>query len=172
MAQPNPKLINAIRKTSLNLREGSPYQWGHMGCCNCGNLAQELSHLSKKEIHEYAMRKYGNWSDQANEYCPNSGFPLDQVISIMLKAGLSIEDIRHLEKLSDPKILKHLPGKRKHLIHNQREDVILYLNTWADLLEKESREMEHWISNAFKDERDPGKNEFIAKEEMTELMIV
>ena len=57
MATANPDLIAAIEKTTLNLSKGSPYQWGHMGSCNCGNLAQELTKLSKAEIHSYAMQR-------------------------------------------------------------------------------------------------------------------
>jgi hypothetical protein len=47
MANPNPELIAAIEKTVSKLKNGSPYQWGHMGACNCGNLAQELTKLEK-----------------------------------------------------------------------------------------------------------------------------
>lgn len=53
MARPNPDLIAAIEKTILKLSKGAPYQWVHMGACNCGNLAQELTKLSKAEIHSY-----------------------------------------------------------------------------------------------------------------------
>lgn len=73
MARPNPELIAAIEKTIFKLSKGAPYQWVHMGACNCGNLAQELTKLSKAEIHSYAMQRYGDWSDQILEFCPTSG---------------------------------------------------------------------------------------------------
>lgn len=134
MARANPALIEAIRSAAKKIEKGDKYQWGHMGACNCGHLAQEITTLSKAEIHEYAMRKYGDWTEQSMDYCPTSGQPLDLVISQMLAMGLSTEDLRHLEKLSDPEILAQLPSERKLLRHNVKSDVVLYMRTWAGLL--------------------------------------
>jgi len=63
MARPTPELIDALRRTARKLENGAPYQWGHMGGCNCGNLAQEITKLSKDQIHAYAMQRYGDWND-------------------------------------------------------------------------------------------------------------
>lgn len=135
MATANPDLIAAIEKTTLNLSKGSPYQWGHMGSCNCGNLAQELTKLSKAEIHRYAMQRYGDWNDQILEFCPSSGYPMDLMIQKMVDAGLTLEDLSHLERLSDPEILAMIPkSKRDSLCKNSREDVVLYMQNWAKLL--------------------------------------
>ena len=136
MAQANLELISAIRRAARAIRRGTQYQWGHMGSCNCGHLAQEITKLSKAEIHEYAMRKYGDWTEQSMDYCINSGQPLDLVISQMLEAGLDIQDLGHLEKLSDPLVLKNITPSKRHLRHNVRDDVVLYMQTWADLLEE------------------------------------
>ena len=136
MAQANLELISAIRRAARAIRRGTQYQWGHMGSCNCGHLAQEITKLSKAEIHEYAMRKYGDWTEQSMDYCVNSGQPLDLVISQMLEAGLDIQDLGHLEKLSDPLVLKKIAPSKRHLRHNVRDDVVLYMQTWADLLEE------------------------------------
>lgn len=137
MAKPTPELIGAIRRTINKLQAGAKYEWGHMGSCNCGNLAQELTSLSRKEIHEYAMRKYGDWTEQAFDYCDNSGMTLDFVISTMLEAGLELKDIKHLEKVSDPNVLRRIPLNERHLKHNKREDVVKYMAAWADMLEEE-----------------------------------
>lgn len=109
MARPNPELIAAIEKTILKLSKGAPYQWGHMGACNCGNLAQELTKLSKAEIHNYAMQRYGDWSDQILEFCPTSGPPMGLMIQKMIGCGLTLQDLSHLERLSDPEILATIP---------------------------------------------------------------
>ena len=101
MARPNLELIDALRRTARKLNQGAPYQWGHMGGCNCGNLAQELTKLSKDQIHTYAMQRYGDWNGQVDDYCATSLMPIDLVISEMLGAGLMLEDLKHLEKLSD-----------------------------------------------------------------------
>ena len=136
MAKATSELIGAIRRTVENLKTGTRYEWGHMGSCNCGNLAQELTSFSRKEIHEYAMRKYGDWTEQAFDYCGNSGITLDFVISTMLDSGLELKDIQHLEKVSDPHVLKKLPPEERNLKHNKRDDVIKYMTAWADLLEE------------------------------------
>ncbi len=135
MARPNYKLIKAIRNTAFKLGNGAAYQWGHMGSCNCGHLVQEITNLSREKIHNMALHRYGDWSEQANDYCPASGYPLDSLISIMIENGLDTDDLKHLEKLSDKTVLNHLPAHRKFLRHNVRSDVVLYLRTWADLLE-------------------------------------
>ncbi|MCC5919725.1 MAG: hypothetical protein LAT68_06455 [Cyclobacteriaceae bacterium] len=137
MARASLKLIEALRKTADNLANGSPYQWGHMGACNCGNLAQELTKYSKAEIHAFAMRKHGDWNEQVSEYCDTSGFHIDMIISEMLQSGLSIEDLMNLEKLSDDQILLRLPKDKRHLEKNNKQHVELYMRAWADLLEEQ-----------------------------------
>ena len=141
MAKPKPELIQALRDTAHKLKSSQTYQWGHMGSCNCGHLVQEVTRLSKAEIHEYAMRtRGGDWSEQAMDYCPTSGYLMDQVISYMLEAGMEIKDFRNLERLSDQEVLKRLPPQQRHLRHNFREDVVKYMCTWADLLEEQLTE--------------------------------
>jgi len=141
MANPTPELILGIRKTIQKLKNGAPYQWGHMGACNCGNLAQELTKLTKGEIHTYAMQRNGDWNEQLIDYCPSSGYPMDLMVSKMLDTGLTLDDLMHLEKLSDPEILRLLPvHKRQTISKNSKADVILYLKVWLKYLE------EKWIS--------------------------
>ncbi|WP_128547138.1 hypothetical protein [Larkinella soli] len=137
MARPTPELIEALRRTARKLKNGAPYQWGHMGGCNCGNLAQELTRLTKDQIHAYAMERYGDWNEQVADYCPTSRMPMDMLISEMLHAGLSLEDLKNLEKLSDRRVLARFPLEKRFLKHNLRDDVVAYLNEWAVLLEEE-----------------------------------
>jgi len=137
MARPKPELIQALRNAARKLAKSQQYQWGHMGSCNCGHLVQEITNLSKAEIHAYAMRtRGGDWSEQALDFCPTSGFLMDQVISYMLDAGMDVVDFKHLERLSDKEVLNRLPQEDRYLKHNVREDVVKYMNTWADLLEE------------------------------------
>ncbi|RYF71544.1 MAG: hypothetical protein EOO39_13775 [Cytophagaceae bacterium] len=135
MARPTPELIDALRRTARNVAEGAPYQWGHMGSCNCGNLAQELTRMTKDQIHQYAMQRYGDWNEQVADYCDTSQLPFDVIINQMLQAGLSLEDLRHLEKLDDRDVLRRFPIEQRFLKHNRRDDVVTYLNEWANLLE-------------------------------------
>ena len=137
MARTNPQLVMHIRNAAKKLASSTNYQWGHMGSCNCGFLAQEISKLSKSEIHERAMQKYGDWNEQVDAYCPTTGLPMDELISEMLSAGLDREDLKNLEKLDDPKVLRLLPVEQRNLVRNNKDDVVLYLNTWAMLLENQ-----------------------------------
>ncbi len=137
MATLSVNVIEALRKTAKNLENGAKYQWGHMGSCNCGNLAQVITNKNKAQIHQMAMRSHGDWNEQLTDYCMQSGLPLDYLIDEILAFGFSRSDLAHLEKLSDPQILKHLPADKKHLKHNAKDDVILYLKTWANLLENQ-----------------------------------
>ncbi len=137
MAKATPRLIEALRATAERIERTENYQWGHMGSCNCGHLAQELTRLNSAEIHRRAMEKYGDWSEQLNDYCPTSGLLMDDLITHMLNEGLDSEDLKHLERLSDQRILRCLPMEERHLKHNRRDDVVLYLKTWATMLEDE-----------------------------------
>lgn len=133
MARASLLLIEAFRKTASALLEGKPYEWGHMGACNCGNLAQTLLNMNKGDIHRLALTGTGNWSEQVNDYCPTSGLEMDRMIFSLLEKGLSTEDLQQLEFLSNPEIKKRL-GMRE-LKNNNRKDVADYLLAWADLLQ-------------------------------------
>ncbi|MCX2739227.1 hypothetical protein [Pontibacter anaerobius] len=137
MARSSVELIEALRDTANRLRTGAKYEWGHMGSCNCGHLAQTITKYSKGQIHGAAMWRYGDWREQLRDYCPQSGLPLDEIIDQILEIGVTREELAHLESLSQPEIINLLPDHRKNLKHNQRNDVVLYLETWAQLLEQQ-----------------------------------
>ncbi|MCB2379443.1 hypothetical protein LGH70_17735 [Hymenobacter sp. BT635] len=138
MALSSFPVIQALRDTAQRLATQAPYQWGHMGSCNCGHLAQTVTHLTKAEIHSRAMQRYGDWERQLLDYCPTSGLPIDQTIDEMLAMGFTRTDLSHLERLSDPTIRAAIPFERRNALrHNQRDDVVLYLRTWAQLLENQ-----------------------------------
>lgn len=131
MAHPTRDLIAALRETAERLARDASYQWGHMGMCNCGHLAQSITGLRQAEIHDSALIREGDWEQQAKDYCPTSGNLIDSILATMFAIGLTRDDVRHLEKLSDPAVIRRLG---RHLTFNRREDVATYLRTWADLL--------------------------------------
>ncbi len=136
MANARFELIQALRTTAQKIEHNSSYQWGHMGLCNCGFLAQEITSLSKDEIHRRAMQRHGDWSEQLNDYCPTSGLPMDDLIDQLVNFGFTPEELRHLERLSDKAVLQRLPIEKRYLSHNIKADVIIYLNAWATMLEE------------------------------------
>ena len=136
MANVRIELIEAIRNTARTLENSNTYQWGHMGLCNCGFLAQEITQLTKEEIHRRAMARHGDWSEQLNDYCPTSGLPMDDLITELVSFGFTRTELSQLEKLSNPEVLAELPLEERHMKHNNKTDVVKYLNTWAALLER------------------------------------
>lgn len=133
MAAIRISIIEALRTTANKLENGNRYEWGHMGNCNCGNLVQTITSFTRAEIQEYALQKRGDWSEQLIDYCPTSGYPMDMIIGKMIEFGFSAQDLRHLEWLSDNEVLEK--SGHKFLNRNLKSDTILYLNSWADLIE-------------------------------------
>jgi len=137
MAHPNIQLTDALREAANNLRNGADYAWGNHGSCNCGHVLQVVTKLTKKEILEHAQSVNGEWTEIAEEYCGTTNAPAYLLISKLGKIGLTPTDIHHLEYLEDRKILEKLPGGFRWLKKNVREDVIVYFETMANLLEEE-----------------------------------
>ncbi len=142
MARPNRRLISALKRVAARLSEGERFEWGHMGRCNCGYLAQELTSLSPADIHREALERARyvgvcDWTEHVIEHCPRTGFTFEHIVDEMLSAGMSRKDIAQLESLSDPEVLAALPDGQRYLERNRREDAILYLATWADLLDRQ-----------------------------------
>ena len=54
---------------------------------------------------------------------------------VVIQQGFQLEDIHHLEYLSDKRVLNALPNGFRYLQRNNRYDVALYMRTWAALLE-------------------------------------
>ena len=136
MAHPNIQLIAALREAAQNLRNGAHYAWGHHGSCNCGHVLQVVTQLSKEEIIRYAQTIYGEWTEIAEEYCGVTSAPAYMLVSRLEKLGLTPTDIHNLEYLEDRTVLQNLPGGFRWLKKNVREDVIVYFETFAQLLEE------------------------------------
>jgi hypothetical protein len=136
MAHPNLTLINALRETANRLRNGAHYAWGNHGSCNCGNLTQVVTKLSKEEILQYAHTGIGEWTELAEDYCGVTDAPAGLLITKLQQVGLTPSDIHNLEYLEDKKVLERLPGGFRWLQRNVREDVIVYFETFANILEE------------------------------------
>lgn len=137
MAVPTLALIGALRETAKRLEEGAQYAWGNHGSCNCGNLLQVITDLSKEEILTYAHTGIGEWTELAEEYCGVTDAPISLLLKKLQDTGLTPTDIHNLEYLEDRSVLNALPGGFRWLKRNQRADVILYFKTYADLLEEQ-----------------------------------
>ncbi|MFT3924716.1 MAG: hypothetical protein QM778_19405 [Myxococcales bacterium] len=134
MASPTVELVAALRTTAQRLMQGANYKWSHFGQCNCGHLAQTVTQLSAKELQDAAFARAGDWGEQALEYCPTSGYPVDYVLSRLFELGLEPEDMKHLERLTDDRILRRLGVAS--LLHTRRDHVVSYMLAWAAWLEE------------------------------------
>ncbi len=136
MAQPNLELIEALRETAKRLKEGAHYAWGHHGSCNCGNLLQTVTDLSSREILQYSRTGAGEWTEIAVEFCGVTDAPVDLLVYKLQKIGLTPSDIHCIEYLQDKQVLDRLPGGFRWLKRNVREDVVIYMETMANMLEE------------------------------------
>ena len=136
MANPNTILVDALRKTASQLKNGATYAWGNHGACNCGHLLQVVTSLNQEDIVGLAQTGIGEWTELSAEYCETSNAPIDMLISVLQGIGLTPTDIHNLEYLNNREVLERLPGGFRWLKKNVREDVILYFEIFADMLEE------------------------------------
>ena len=176
MAHASKRLVIALRETATRLlREGVTYRWASFAHCNCGHLAQTLTGLAPEEIQKRAMRREGDWGRQAIDAalrfpefdygdrpaldegawepenvgaCQVTGVPLDDVLAAMYAAGLNAHDVGHLERLSSPDVRRRLGNNTLYFPHHRRENVVAYLQAWADLLEEQLEPVEVYLEAA------------------------
>ncbi len=137
MAIPSRALVTVLRETAARLEAGADYQWSHFGRCNCGHLVQTVTRLSPAEIHAASAPELLEWSEIPEDYCAGTGLKLEYVLDRLRELGLDRADLRHLEDLSDPRVLSALPGGHRWLERNRREDVVAYMRALASVLEVE-----------------------------------
>lgn len=105
MAKASVELILVLRKAADNLQQTNDYMWQHMNSCDCNFLMREITILQQDEIHK------------------------------LIAFGFDIDDLKHLQHLSDDAILSSLPVEERNLHPHIKHDVIKYIRAWATLLE-------------------------------------
>jgi hypothetical protein len=166
MARASWRLIGALRETAARLgRADTVYRWSQLAHCNCGHLAQTITGLPPREIHEAASRQRGDWAEQAHTaarrwttseldygsrpaldegawepddlgHCPIAELGMSQIFAELAAWGLEPSDVGALERLDDPEVRRRLGTHTTDFLHSDRENVIAYLSSWADLLEE------------------------------------
>lgn len=141
MARATPFLVEKLREAAATIENAGDYNWGHIGRCNCGHLVQSMTDFSAKEIFAMAQKNYiDEWTEFANDYCPNDGASVDQLMDTLIAHGFELKDIHQLEYLSNPKVLKAIPGSPRSLEKGKPRNAALYMRTWAALLELELKD--------------------------------
>jgi hypothetical protein len=111
------KLIQSLSTVILALENDTVlYNWEQQTQCNCGLVAQvllgknqyELKHeikkqelFNKKILKEAIGSENGTWRNAVKAYCPISQRPLKQIFIDLENAGLSKDDISHLEYMNN-----------------------------------------------------------------------
>lgn len=113
---------------------------------------QVVTDLSKEEILRYADSGIGELTELAEEYCGVTNAPFALLIKKLSDIGLTPSDIHNLEYLDNKKVLQQLPGGFRWLKKNVREDVALYFETFANMLEEELLEQIQIPEISFKTE--------------------
>jgi len=136
MAKASTQLVTVLRETAERVSTGVRYEWGHMAHCNCGHVVQTITQMSGQEVSQTIKHSLDEWTEHANDLCNLSGHAVEDLFTAMYEAGFENQDIIHLEKLSDQKVLNRL-GRGVYLQKNKREDLITYLQTMADMMEED-----------------------------------
>lgn len=110
-----------------------------MGHCNAGHLIQTLTGMSSFEIVESIDFELDEWSEHAVDYCSKTGCKVDDIFITIERYGVTHKDIVKLEYLSDRRVLENLDGGFRYLQRNDRHDVVAYMRSYADLLEKHTQ---------------------------------
>ncbi|MCH2110977.1 MAG: hypothetical protein MK135_16790 [Polyangiaceae bacterium] len=84
----------------------------------------------------------GAWEPENIGLCPATSLPFDLVLDELYSLGLDATDVANLERLSDPRVRRHLGTNTIRFAHHRRENVIAYMKGWAELLEAELLEAE------------------------------
>ena len=83
------------------------------------------------------------------DYCPQSLLPVDHILTQLYNLGLTARDIEHFEDLSDPKVLAELVAPGVYLARNDKSHVMLYIQGWISVLEKEQIQSAETSSETF-----------------------
>ena len=137
MAKATRQLVEALRTSANRIQAGERYEWGHVGRCNCGHLVQSVTGKTSSEIINSFGPALDEWTEHANDYCGTTGLPVQEMFDDLAAIGFYAEDVRNLEYLNDKDVLRHPDLKNRHLERNDRDDVALYMNTLAEVLEAE-----------------------------------
>ncbi len=122
------------------------YNWSHFGQCNCGLLARcAIPEMTPEQMRleadtlgiaitvkgRYSM----GWTGINRNICELTDLPVSKVLTGLSSIGVLPSDIKHLEYLSHPELMKSewdLPP----LYYASRTNVAYYLQRWAEAIEK------------------------------------
>src|SRR5277367_4518024 len=107
-------LSDKLRTVAEKLEAGTlEFDWMNRSKCCCGVVAQMLLGKSSEEIGQMmpvgTQGTVASWKNIVNRTCPITGRPTESIFAQLYDAGLTRDDIIHLEYLSDPAVLALCP---------------------------------------------------------------
>lgn len=109
------KLINSLNIAISSLKNDTIlYDWREQSSCNAGIVAQAVLNKTPQEITELRRSLFKEipekvdktWKNAIKHGCSVTGKSMFEIINQLREAGLSKEDIVHLEYLENPAILE------------------------------------------------------------------
>jgi hypothetical protein len=121
------KLINSLNIAIKSLQnETVLYDWNKQSSCNAGIVAQAVLDKTPEELTEMRKSIFKNipekldntWKNAIKYGCSVTGKSMFEIITQLSEAGLTKEDIVHLEYLENPAILEK-SGIEKETIYRE-----------------------------------------------------
>jgi hypothetical protein len=109
------KLINSLNIAIKSLQNDTVlYDWQKQSSCNAGIVAQAVLDITPEELTEIRKPFFnvipndteGTWKNAIKYGCSVTGKSMFEIITKLSEAGLTKEDIVHLEYLENPAILE------------------------------------------------------------------
>ena len=124
------QLIDGLRTAADWIESGKVrYHWGIPEQCNCGILAQAILGIHPIEI---TITNYHlNWHKEVKR-CYETGLDINYIIKVLIEVGMKPTDFVNLEYLT----FEGIPSSDEYYFTNPT-NVISYMRTWADSLERE-----------------------------------
>ena len=124
------QLIDGLRTAADWIESGKVrYHWGIPEQCNCGILAQAILGIHPIEITR--TNYHLNWHKEVKR-CYETGLDINYIIKGLIEVGMKPTDFVNLEYLT----FEGIPSSDEYYFTNPT-NVISYIRTWADSLERE-----------------------------------
>ena len=126
------QLIDGLRTAADWIESGKVrYHWGIPEQCNCGILAQAILGIHPIEITR--TNYHLNWHKEVKR-CYETGLDINYIIKGLIEVGMKPTDFVNLEYLT----FEGIPSSNKYYYYyTNPTNVISYMRTWADSLERE-----------------------------------
>lgn len=138
MARPTLELIEALRNTADKIESGEwEFKWLNSESCNCGLLV--------RSILGEPVSINGSWNSALNYpeatcFFTETGMKNEEIFSKLRSVGLTDTDLRGLELFEHSEVLER--AEAEDLYYEDPEDVVIYMRTWADILEEKREAVE------------------------------